>query len=116
MIIHWDDSLHRFQNYAVFETEEDLAAAHIANDNIPHLYRIDARKTVALGANFKPFSFPLFLQLECGAGNYTYSASEIEPWWREKIIQDLKEQKEQLDRLVALEDKLLENKEWWYKR
>jgi hypothetical protein len=116
MIIHWDDSLNRFQKFAIFETEEDFASAHIANDNIPQLYRLNSRHTVAFGANFKPHSFPLFVKLECGAGNYTYSASEIEPWWREKIIQDLKEQKEQLDRLVALEDKLLANKEWWYKR
>jgi hypothetical protein len=116
MIIHWSESLNDFQKYVVFETEQDFISAHIPHDTIPQLYRLNSRKTIAFGANFKPHSFPLFVKLECGAGNYTYSASEIEPWWREKIIQDLKDQKEQLDRLVALEDKLLENKEWWYKR
>jgi hypothetical protein len=116
MIIHWDDNLNCFQKFAVFETQEDFASAHIANDNISQLYRLNARHTVAFSTNFEPYSFPLFVRLSCGGCGYTYSGSEIEPLWREKIIQDLKAQKEQLDRLVALEDKLLENKEWWCKR
>lgn len=108
MIINWNDSLNYFQKIVVFETEEDFVSAHITNNNIPQLYRLNSMHTMAFDVNFKPHSFPLFVLLTCGAGNYTYSASEIEPWWREKIIQDLKKQKVQLDRLVALEDKWLE--------